>query len=52
MRIMKKIVFVAVMCVAATGFAGAKGWNFAAKFPEGGHPLRALWTVKHLRGSW
>ena len=46
MRIMKKIVFAAVMCVAAMGFAGAKGWNFAAKFPEGGHPLRALWTVK------
>ena len=36
-----------VVLVAAECCAGASGWNFAAKFPEGGHPLRARWTVKH-----
>ena len=33
--------------IAAQCCAGASGWNLAAKFPEGGHPLRARWTVKH-----
>ena len=36
-----------VVLVAAECCAGASGWNFAAKFPEGGHSLRARWTVKH-----
>ncbi len=42
---MKTVAAIAAL-IAATGFGGAKGWNFAANFPEGGHPLRALWTVK------
>ena len=40
------IVGLVTMLSAMVFAGGTNGWDFAAAFPAGGHPLRALWTVK------
>lgn len=37
---------VIVALIAAECCAGTDGWDFSCSMPEGGHPLRALWTVR------